>query len=148
VTRDRLIRAAYLVAALAPLGAGVGAALFAASIFRMAGGDESFKTFALLPLGMAAAAMVGLIALFLWLARKPRWWGKLVCLIGLPWIMFSAMGTLIMHVVPGASTGGLPFADPVLLYTPGLSGALLLAVGVTLGILDPRFGDAPKPTPV
>jgi hypothetical protein len=62
------------------------------------------------------------------LARKPRAWGKVVCLVGLPWIWFSVAAWCI------GPLNGAPFYTPSL--GPGLAGVALLGLGVVLLILD------------
>jgi hypothetical protein len=108
-------------------------------------GGEAFAAFGIVPLAFAAATFCAIVGVFLWMVRRPRWWGKLICFVGLPWIMFSAMGTLMAQ-----ETGSYPmtdafFANKLALYAPGAAGALLVLIGIVLFVVDPRFSDAPKP---
>ncbi len=74
--------------------------------------------------------LAALLALFVFLALRPSWWGKLICWgIGLTWIMGGAGFGII--------AGFYPAVDCQL----GAGAALILA-GLLHQIVDPRFDSA------
>ena len=145
--RDGAIRFLYLIAALCPLGAVFGAVGMASAIENdlSHAPNGAIGGFMLVPLVMAAMVFVAIVTVFLWMAWRPRWWGKLICLVGFPWIMFSAIGGLESNMPNDPELGGF-FHNPVALYAPGIAWAVLMLVGIALLVLDPRFSDSPKPS--
>jgi hypothetical protein len=77
---------------------------------------------------LAAVCLVGIVAVFCYLTVRPKPWGKLICLVGLPWICFSSVEMLRLSV-----TSGPIFYVPLV---PGVGGCLLLAIGVVLAAID------------
>jgi hypothetical protein len=84
---------------------------------------------AVVPLTLASGMLLLLICAFLYMARKPYGWGKLLCFVGFPWIWFSAFFWFERTVLPA-----FPY-NPILLG-PGLCGTTLLLVGVVLLVID------------
>jgi hypothetical protein len=143
MSRLAIKRAAYVVAAVATLvGCGGGMGGFLGLIAKFPA-PLQFWAIAVVPLALAGLVFAGLIALFISLALRPRPWGKLVCVVGVPWIGFSA----IFSVLSQMGTG-IPY-NPLLLL-PGIGGATLLAVGLVLLVLDGgrlrRVPEQPLPT--
>jgi hypothetical protein len=129
MTRLQIKRTSYLIAALATLvGAGGGILGFVGLIGQIGGGGQQFRTLATIPMAMGGGFVLLLAGVFLYLARKPRGWGKLLCVIGLPWIGFSTILGLL------SSQGA--FAYSPLLLLPAIGGATLLAVGIVLLVQD------------
>jgi hypothetical protein len=130
MTRDRLRRGIYLAATAAVCLGGLGSLGTAfVSFGGMRGMPNGFWILAVIPILMALATFAALIWVFLFLARRPRAWGKLVCLVGLPWIQFSAIGWWL-----GTAREGFPFTP--LMVLPGAAGALLLCLGGVLLVVD------------
>jgi hypothetical protein len=142
-----IVRVAYVVAALA---AGVVGWLVAsgsliramASLSDGASRDpympQSFVTLAQVAGGLG---VIVIVALFLWMAIKPRWWGKLLCVwAGLGWMMFGAVSGAMTTLV--ASPAKL---DVSILAVLGC-GVVMLAVAVVHQTVDSRlFGWSPRP---
>ena len=121
---------AYLAAALATLISGVTGGLGFFGIISSAG--VSFGRLwplAIAPVVLAAGVLLLLAGTFLYLARRPQGWGRIVCVVGVPWIGFSAASWLM-----GQDLHGVTFR-PILLG-PGLCGATLLLVGAVLLVTD------------
>jgi len=125
MTRMSVRRAAYVVAALATLVSGL-TGLFGFAQIVPAYAMARLGVLAVLPLVLASGTLLLLVGTFVYLARNPYGWGKLLCFAGFPWIMFSAIAWLFPQ--------GLYF-NPILLG-PGLCGATLLIVGLILVAVD------------
>ena len=128
MTRIQIQRTAYLVAALAPVAAAEGMLGFVDLVRRLGGGGQQFQALLLVPMAVGGGFLVLLSGLFLYLARTPRPWGKLVCIVGFPWIGFSAVSALL------SGQAGFPYSP--LLMLPGIGGAMLFAVGIVLLVQD------------
>jgi hypothetical protein len=128
MTRLQIQRTAYLIAALAPVGAAGGMLGFADLVGRLGGGGPQFQTLLAVPMVIGGGFLLLLSGLFLYLARNPRPWGKLVCIVGFPWIGFSAIAALL------SGQAGFPYSP--LLLLPGIAGATLFAVGFVLLVQD------------
>jgi hypothetical protein len=130
MTSAGLRRSIYLLAAATVcIGGASGLVGFFLILGAFKGVPAWFWIAASVPLLLALATFVGLIWLFLYLARKPRAWGKLVCLVGFPWIMFSTNAWLM-------SSWGGGFHFTPLLSVPGVAGIVLLCLAVTLLVVD------------
>lgn len=123
MTRLTVRRIAYVVAALAALVSGVTGGWGFATMVSAVGAPGLFWAFAAVPIILATGVLAALMGVFLFIARRPYGWGKLLCLAGLPWIGFSAVSWL-----QGEVWRALPY-NPLLLG-PGLRGATLLIVGL------------------
>jgi len=140
MTSMQVRRTAYLVAAAATLVSGVtGLGGFVA--LTSAGGFHIFHDIgavAILPIAVGAGAIIAIAATFIYLARTRQPWGKLICLVGLPWIGFSAVSGLMKSDLPA-----FPLAP--LLAVPGVCGAVLFIVFVVLLVADRGrlFGASP-----
>lgn len=126
MVKQNVVRGAYLLAVAGPLSLGwlsVSGRLWDLVQFpEFLGG---FLTVLAVTTGILFAAVAGL---YLYLAYRPRWWGKLVCLwAGVSWIGFAGMSRL-MH-------GGNP-----VLWGPAGAGALLLLVALVHHVADPSLG--------
>ncbi|MBS0297034.1 MAG: hypothetical protein JSR45_12040 [Proteobacteria bacterium] len=97
------------------------------------------KSFILLLRYGGAAFTLALAALWLWLAVRPQWWGKLLCVwAGLSWTMFGAVFCMIASLVAKP-------VDPAALVVLGC-GLVMLTVAVVHQVVDPRlFGWSPSP---
>jgi len=84
---------------------------------------------AFVPIVLAVGCFLALTWAFLYLSKTPHWRGKMLCLVGLPWICFSGIGWPMTN-------GVHPFLLRPLLLGPGLSGATLLMMCVILFIVD------------
>jgi ABC-type polysaccharide/polyol phosphate export permease len=121
-----LRRAAYLLCALATLASGLGGMIgFVAMLGRA---PKAVWLIAVVPLTAAAAMFLVLAGTFAYLAVRPAAWGKLLCVVGAPWICFSAVAWL--------ESGFAAFAYSPLLSLPGVGGATLLVLGIVLLIED------------
>jgi hypothetical protein len=128
MNRTTIQKTAYIIAAIATLfGAGGGIVGFVGLMSQMKGVGQ-IMPIAILPIAMGGGFLLLLAATFLYLARKPQPWGKLLCVAGVPWIGFSAVGRFI-------SQAGAFHYSPLLLL-PGIGGALLLVIGLALAIVD------------
>ena len=126
--RTALRSAAYIAAVLATLfGAGGGVIGFV-GMFTHLGGAGVPPQLQLVALAMGGVPLLVIAGLFSYLAWKPNWWGKLVCLVGVPWIMFSII------IESFGELWGVEQSPLFLL--PALGGGVLLVVGVTLVVLD------------
>lgn len=128
MSRLQIQRTAYGIAALAPICAAGGMLGFADLVGKLGGGGPEFQTLLAVPMVLGGGFLLLLSGLFLYLARTPRPWGKLVCVVGLPWIGFSAIVGLL------SGQGQFPY-NPLLLL-PGVGGLTLIAVGAVLLIHD------------
>jgi hypothetical protein len=128
MTRIQIQRTVYLIAALAPVTAAGGMLGFADLVRQLGGGGQQFQALLIMPMAVGGGFLLLLSGLFLYLARQPRPWGKLVCIVGFPWIGFSAVSALL------SGQAGFPYSP--LLLLPGIGGGLLVAVGIVLLVLD------------
>jgi hypothetical protein len=117
-----------LIAALAPVAAAGGMLGFAELIGKLGGGGPQFQSLLAVPMAAGGGFLLLLSGLFLYLARNPRPWGKLVCIVGFPWIGFSTVAALLSR------QAGFPYSP--LLLLPGIGGATLFAVGIVLWVQD------------
>jgi len=123
-------QAAYLVAAAATaVGVGGGLVGFVEVIAGIGRIPTLFWAFAILSLVLAVAFLAFLVWAFLWMARKPRLWGKFLCFVGLPWIGFSTMSLVAMPP-------GLPSFVSPLMMLPGAAGVTLLVAFAVLIVVD------------
>lgn len=140
MNRTNLLRAAYLAAAAATCGVGwlLASGRLFDFVFSLDGGSPAEFTDLFVPMQLISTGpVVVLLAAFLWLARRPRWWGKLLCAwAGLSWTGFSPMA----RVVAGFEGHAVP---PEIGVLPLVCGLTVLAVGVLHQVLEPGFG-APK----
>ncbi len=128
VRMQSLVRVAYVLAVPAPMAvawflvSGRGWALMGLVYPR---GFEWFATVISVSSGVTVAA---LSAVFLYLAYRPRWWGKIVCVFpAFAWTGFSLMSRLLGPPSP-------------LSWVPAAAGVLLLAVAVVHHVVDPSLG--------
>ncbi len=141
--KSTILRVAYGVAVLAALAVGW---LFASgrvfAIFLAGGAPQAAG--ALIPVEVAGgAALMMLVGAFLFLAVRPWWWGKLLCLWpALSWMMFG--GIIIqfkrMAVFPAAMLQNMTAEVYVI---PLGAGATLLLVAIVHQLVDPRFRGPP-----
>jgi hypothetical protein len=80
--------------------------------------------------------MAAIIALFLFLAYRPYWWGKLICaLAALSWIGHGAMAFALLPMLDVPDISPMAYAA-----VPIVSGIVALACGILHQRADPRFG--------
>lgn len=128
MTRIRVQTIAYLVAALATLLAGGGALGFAEPFLQVGDFDRQLWPLLAAPIVLGGGFFLLLAGAFLYLARRPRGWGKLLCVFGFPWIGFSTIIGLL------SGEGG--FAYSPLLALPAVGGSVLVLVGLVLLVQD------------
>jgi hypothetical protein len=135
VNRTNVLRAAYLAAAAATCGVGwlLASGRLFEFMFSITGEAPAGVELAVVPARiMGVAALTAFAGAFLWLARRPQWWGKLLCAwAGFSWTMFS----LAIHVV----AMGQPVPTDIAVI-PLVCGLTVLAAGVLHQILEPGFG--------
>jgi len=129
MTRSNVRQIAYFIAALATLISGLSGGLGFAAMMPAAQVPGWFWALAVVPIILAVSVLALLIGVFMFMARRPYGWGKLLCLVGLPWIFFSAIAWLQATVL--RTTPFNPFD-----LGPGLCGATLLIVGIVLIVVD------------
>jgi hypothetical protein len=137
MSRIAVQRVAYAVAALACLP--VGWLVGSGQVFGLivpGGLPPQVRGMMMLPLGLGVAAVLALLAAFVYLAWRPQWWGKLLCALpAFPWIFFSLVARTMIGILPGAARN--PGVE--LLWMPAVCGATLLACAIVLQIANPRF---------
>ena len=128
-----LVRLAYLIAVVVVLL--IGWLAFSVDLVALMGFDQmGLPPDAVGALGafinvVNGVALVGVVAVLLYLAYRPRWWGKLLCLWpAVSWIGFAAM----RH--RGYAR------DSSLRLTVGVAGVAMLLVAVTHHLVDPTIG--------
>jgi hypothetical protein len=129
MTRSTVRRIAYFVAALATLISGVTGGLGFAAMMPADQVPGWLWALAVVPIILAASVLALLVGVFLFMARKPYGWGKLLCFCGLPWIFFSAIAWLQATVLRTTPLNPIDLG-------PGLCGATLLIVGFLLIVVD------------
>ena len=127
--RTNVRRVAYFTAALATLISGVCGGLSLAAAMPPAGLPGLFLALAVVPVILAIGLLVLLAGAFLFMARKPYGWGKLLCLVGFPWIFYSAIAWLRETMLRASPYNPIDVG-------PGLCGATLLIVGIVLIVVD------------
>jgi hypothetical protein len=119
-------RAAYLTASLGTLIGAIGFLISFLYLFRLLGANiTTLKYLTSLPPIIVGGFALPLAGGLLYLAYKPKAWGKLLCLFGFP-LIFSSMF---------AREVAFTYVHPVL-FIPAVGGIMLLAAGLALLLHD------------
>ncbi len=126
--KQSVIRIAYVLAVAAPLAMGwlvVSGQIWSLMRLKL---PPSFQVFVTIITVMSGVLVAAMGAVFLYLAYRPRWWGKIICLFpAVSWLGFSVM------------SGAMGPPNPVR-WVPAAAGALLLLVASVHHLTDRSLG--------